>query len=122
MASRFSGAIAARISFAQSGILCLRNALDRVHQVKPGGTLCLQTPFSSRRQPIKTTAALAGLFHPPPLDQSPRLQAVQQGIKRSYVELQYTVRAFFNQLADFIAMSRSMLDQGQDEQFRAALL
>src|SRR5712671_7268095 len=121
MGSRFSGVIAARISFAQSGIFRLRDAVDGVDQVEPGGALCLETPFSPRREPVKATPPLSGLFHPSPLDQSPRLQAIEQGIKRCYVELQYAVRALLDQLADLVAMPRSMLDQGQYEQFSTAL-
>jgi hypothetical protein len=50
--------------FGQSGIFCLRDAMDRGNEVQPGGALGLEHFPALRGEPVKAAAALAGLFDP----------------------------------------------------------
>jgi hypothetical protein len=66
--------------------------------------------------------ALAGALHPAPLQPSPRLEPVEQGIERGDLESDPAVRSLIDQPADLVAVARSVLDQGQNEQLGAAFL
>src|SRR5580698_11296436 len=103
--SRLRDAIAARISFDQSGILGLRDATDCVDKIEPGRALRFQHFLSLSGQLVIAATALAGLLYPSPCNPSALFEPVEQGIKRGDVELQYTLGALFDELADLVTVA-----------------
>ena len=73
-------------------------------------------------QRIETPAALAGLPDPATLQPLALFQPVQQGIQRGDMKLELALRAGFDQFADFIAVARTALDDGKNDQLGRALL
>ena len=94
--------------------------MDCVDEIEPGGALGLQDLFPLGRQPVIAPPPLASFFHPSSGNESTLFQPVEQRVEGGHVELQHSVRALFDQLADFIAVPRAVLDQGENEEFCAA--
>src|SRR5262245_48340708 len=97
------------------------DAADRAREHLPGAALRGQHPAPLRRQTIEPPPALAGFLRPTPLDPFALLEAIEQGIERRGIEPQRAVGSRLDQLADVVAVPRPVLDQGENEQFSAAL-
>ena len=85
-----------------------------------GSTYSPAPPF--RRETVKAALALPGLLDPTPFDPAAVLEPQQRGIERRQRELQTAAGARLDQLADFITVARTRLEQRQDEHLGAALL
>src|SRR5262249_15226671 len=66
-------------------------------------------------------APLSRLLDPAALQPTALLEPVQERVERGDVEAHQAVRAGGDELADLVAVARPRLDEGQDEQLRAAL-
>src|SRR5262245_29001714 len=93
-----------------------------LHEPAPDAALPGEDLAALRRQPIKTTAPLAGALDPPSADPAPLLEAIEQRIERRDLEPNQAAGLLFDQLADFVAMPRPVLEKREDQQLRAALL
>src|ERR1700733_4633697 len=104
-------AIAARISFDQSGMFSSCDSIDRVDKFGPRTALLLQYCLALCGQLVISAPALAGLLHPSAGDEAAFLQAIKQRVKRGNIERERAFRALLDQLADLIAVTRAVLDQ-----------
>src|SRR5262245_3548029 len=93
----------------------------RGHERLPGVPLTGEDTASLRREPIESAAALAGFFHPAPLQPAALFEAIQQRIQRRDMEFQLAAGLAFDQPADLVAMPRALLDNRQDDQLRRPL-
>src|SRR5262245_3293755 len=112
-AGSLSGASLRAISSLQSGMFGPRNSANRFHKRLPSAPLGCEHFFTLRSQAVKPAPPLSFLFDPSPLDPLPFFETVQQRIEGGDVEAQGSFRAQFNQLADVVAVSRLILDQGK---------
>jgi hypothetical protein len=71
-------------------------------------------PFS--RDLVEPAAPLAGLFDPDPLDPSTLLEAIEQRIQGIDVERELTAGSGMDQLAQFVAVPGSRVQQREDQQ------
>src|SRR5688572_822132 len=77
-------------------------------------------PFS--RQTIETAPSLTGLLHPSALQPAAFFQAIQKRIERRHMEFELSARARFDELADFVSMTRARFDDRQDDELGGTLL
>src|SRR5688572_27595680 len=73
-------------------------------------------------EPIEAPFALAGLLHPPSLDQAAVLEPQQGGVERRQRKTQAPAGPRFDELPDLVSMPRPGLQQRQDQHLGAALL
>ena len=81
-----------------------------------------EDPAPRRGQAVEAAAPLASLFDPSPLQPSALFQAIEQGIERGDVELELSVRALLDQLADFVAVPGPRFEDRQDDELGGSLL
>src|SRR5215471_88944 len=98
------------------------NLVDGVGELFPRGPLALEHRAAFGRQPVEPPAALAGFFRPPPGDEPAGFQPAQHRIERPDAEREPSAGSGFDELADLVAVPRARLEEGEDEQLRAALL
>src|SRR5262245_39202740 len=79
-----------RTCFAQSGMSCSRDALDRFHKLCPCFPLLRKNTPTLCRDLVEAAAPLAGLLDPRTLDPLALFKAIEQRVKRIDVELQVT--------------------------------
>src|ERR1035438_7774003 len=101
-------------------MLTSRDAIDRVHKFGPRAALLLEDCLALRRELVISASPLTGLFHPAARDEAALFQPVEQRIKRGDIELEHAIRSLFDLLADLVPVARTVLDQGQNEEFCAA--
>src|SRR5262249_40589042 len=119
---KFNSAIDWRISALKSGIFNSGDSPNRFYKFAPAVTTGRQDLFAGARKSIISPLTLPGLFQPTATDPSPRLQSVEQRVKRRNAEPQGASRAQFDQLPDFISVARPVLQQRQNQQLGASLL
>src|SRR5687768_9604224 len=107
-------------SALQSGMILLRNPLDRVNEFGPVAALRRQHAAAFGCQPVEPAPALVRLLDPLAGDPAALLEAVEQRIERRHLELQPAARALLDQLADLVAVTRACFHQRQDQQLGAA--
>src|SRR5262245_18048322 len=105
--SRPRPASRSRMDFDQSGMLGLRDSLDRLDEGAPGVALRPQHPSPGRRQTVVAAPALRGFLDPPAFDPSALLEAVEEGIQGRHVEAQRSLGATLDELADFVTVAGS---------------
>src|SRR5262245_42856079 len=103
-------------------MIASRDEPHRVDERLPGLALTRQHAAPFRRQLIEAAPALPGLLHPLALKPAALLEAIQQRIERRQVELQLPARAAFDQLAELVAVTRTALNNRQDDQLRRPFL
>jgi len=94
------------------------DSVDCMHKIGPTAALVLQHLLPSGSELIVASSALSLLFNPSPNDKVPLFETIEQWIKRGDIELEEAFGASFDQLADFITVTRAVLDKGEDEQLR----
>src|SRR6187551_2217388 len=111
-----------RICCVQSCMLGLRDPLHRLDEGGPGAAPLAQRLPAVGGEPVVAAASLRRPLDPAALDQSLCFEPVEQGIQRGDVEAQRAAGASVDELADLVAVPGALLDEGEDEQLRGALL
>src|SRR5688572_26110545 len=111
-----------RTYVSQSRMRASHHCVNRVDEVRPCLALLREDPASFRGEPIETASPLAGLLDPAPLDPAAGFEAEQRGVERRQRECQLSPRAGLDQLADFIPVTRTSLEQREDQHLATALL
>jgi hypothetical protein len=92
---------------------------DRSNKVAPIAALSRKHFPAGSGESVITPAPLAGFFDPATADPSAAFQAIQEGIERTDIEMEDTARPQLDQLADLIAMARSIFEERQDKELSA---
>src|SRR5688572_25391360 len=111
-----------RTCVTKSRILEPRRALDSGHEHAPRLALLRQLLAPGRRELVETPSPLAGTLDPPAGNAALRFEAIEDRIQRRDIEHDRAVRALLDARGDVVAMPRLILELGEDEQFRSALL
>src|SRR5580700_7003983 len=115
-----SGARRRRISDFQSGIFCLRDAIDARDKFAPAAKLRCEDFPSLASHTIMTAATLSTFFNPAPMQPAASFQAVEHRVKRGHMEAHCAARALLDEFADLVAVARARFDERKNEQFGAA--
>jgi hypothetical protein len=99
-----------------------RNAPHGLHKGGPRFPLLREDAPAFRRDLVKPTASLVGLFDPCPLDPPTLLEAVEQRIERIDMERQLPTGPRVDQLTQLVAVSGPRVEERQDEQLGGAAL
>src|SRR5689334_3465172 len=99
-----------------------QNLVDRLTEFFPCRLLPLQHGASLRRQSIKAAATFTGFFHPLAVDEPAIFEAAEHGIQRADPEGEPSVRARLDELADLVSVSRSRVEEREDDELGAAFL
>ena len=73
-------------------------------------------------KPIIAPPSLACFFYPTPANPATFLEPVEEGIERSDIKMEDAAGTQLDQMADVIAVSGPIFDQGKNQQFGAPLL
>src|SRR5579864_5593664 len=111
-----------RMYFVHSGMFSSQNLVDGASELLPRAALPHQRDAASRGQPVEAAAALTRLLHPPAQNQALRLQTAQDRVQRAHAKLKPAPRPGFDELSQLVTMPGTGLQQGQDQEFGAALL
>src|SRR4029453_16542185 len=98
------------------------DAVDRLHELPPGRPFAGEHLPALRGEPKEAAAPLAGPLLPAAFDESAALEPDEHRIERRDAQIQLAARALLDALADVVAVPRSRLEQGQDQELRAAFL
>src|SRR5579864_7059054 len=101
-----SGARVREISERQSGIIRSYNLIHRGYECAPDPALLPQYLSAGCGGTVVPAAALVGFLHPPAIDPATPLQTVEQWIKRSGIELEFSRGTLLDQFADLVAVPR----------------
>src|SRR5690242_15425246 len=117
---RFSPAKRFLISIFHSGMLHPRNPAHSFGELLPLLALQREDALPLRSQAVVPPSPLTRLFHPSPLDPAPLLKPIKQRIEGGHVKMERAARADFNELADFVSVTRLVLQQGKNQALRAS--
>jgi hypothetical protein len=84
--------------------------------------MCAQHLPAFGGEPVITTPALSCLLHPAAIDQSALLEPIQHRIQRGDLEGDGAIGARLDQLADLVAVTRTLFEEREDQQLRASFL
>jgi len=96
--------------------------MDAGHKFAPAAKLRSENSAAVPREPIIPAATLAAFFDPAPLYPAAPFEAVQEWVERSHMEANRSARALLNELADFIAVTRSRLNERENQHLGAPSL
>jgi hypothetical protein len=99
-----------------------RDAIDGEHELGPEAALAGKRFPAGGGEPVVAAAPFAGALDPAAADQAAILEPAEDGVERSDPEGQAAVGATLDALADVVAVPGAVLEQGEDEQLRAAFL
>src|SRR5262245_16558676 len=111
-----------RTYFRQSGMIAPHHAVDRVHELPPGGALPAEGAPAVGREAVEAAAPRPGALQPAPPDGTPVLETAQHRVERGDPQLQLAARAPLDRLADVVAVPRPGFEQRQDQQLGAPFL
>src|SRR5262249_27246146 len=89
----------------------------RMHEGFPRITLAFQNTAGLRGDVVEAAPALTGLFDPSPREPWAFFEPIQKRIQGCDMEFQLPTRTRFDQLTDFISVTRPGLDNREDDQF-----
>ena len=77
---------------------------------------------AQRRELVKSPSPLVGLLHPAPFHQTLALQAVEHRVDRGDLKLECLLRLGFDEFGQFVAVTGSRFQQGEQDHLGAATL
>jgi hypothetical protein len=89
-------------------------AIDRFYEGLPAASLRSKNLFAFWGEFVIASASLSCLFHPPPLNPATSFKPIKEWIERGDIETECPIGTSFYQFADFIPVSRSVFDKGED--------
>src|SRR5262245_7081264 len=110
------------ISCCRSGMTKPRDTVDGADEGDPALALGVEHAGACGGEPVVAAPPLAGFPRPVAGDPRATLQPVEQGVKGGDMQAHHPARSVFDELAQLVAMARLVLEEGEDEKLRAALL
>src|SRR5579864_1807931 len=101
------------------------NACDTIEcneELFPTRSLLDQSSASGGRDSVVSPASLPGLLDPPAFDEATIFEAIERRVERCHVVAQCAARAFTDEAANLVAMSRPVFHERQEEQVGAPFL
>src|SRR5262249_56797158 len=89
---------------------------DQREELSPLAALGGEHVAAARGDAVIATAALVRTLNPPPLHQSALLELVERGVERGEVERQRAGGSFVDQLDQFVAVTRFVLEKREDDE------
>src|SRR5688572_5533175 len=99
-----------------------RDEPDRLDEALPRLALARERAPPVGGERVEAAPPLPRLLDPAPLQPATLLEAVEQWVQRGDVELEQPLRPRLDELADLVTVTRTVLDDREDDQLRGAFL